>query len=117
MHLCPVCAVKKLAASRNIHTEGIDRFVNGTALTPPMGWASWNAFRNRINEELIVQMADAMVKTGLAECGYEYVNIDDCWMSSVRDSDGRLTSDPATFPSGIKACRKSKRHGLEARYI
>lgn len=103
MHLCPVCAVKKLAASRNIHTDGIDRFVNGTALTPPMGWASWNAFRNRINEELIVQMADAMVKTGLAECGYEYVNIDDCWMSSVRDSDGRLTSDPATFPSGIKA--------------
>lgn len=103
MHLCPVCAVKKLAASRNIHTDGIDRFVNGTAFTPPMGWASWNAFRNRINEELIVQMADAMVKTGLAECGYEYVNIDDCWMSSVRDSDGRLTSDPATFPSGIKA--------------
>lgn len=102
-HLCPVCLVKKLAASRNVRTDGIDRFSNGTALTPPMGWASWNAFRNRIDENLIAEIADALVKTGLAECGYEYVNIDDCWMASVRDENGRLKADPATFPSGIPA--------------
>ena len=102
-HLCPVCLVKKLAASRSVRTDGIDRFSNGTALTPPMGWASWNTFRNRIDENLIVEIADALVKTGLAECGYEYVNIDDCWMASVRDENGRLKADPATFPSGIPA--------------
>lgn len=102
-HLCPVCLVKKLAASRNVRTDGIDRFSNGTALTPPMGWASWNTFRNRIDENLIVEIADALVKTGLAECGYEYVNIDDCWMASVRDENGRLKADPAAFPSGIPA--------------
>lgn len=102
-HLCPVCAVKKLVASRNVRTDGVDRFENGVALTPPMGWASWNLFRNKIDEKLIEEIADALVKTGLADCGYQYVNIDDCWMSSVRDENGRLAADPATFPSGIPA--------------
>lgn len=105
-HLCPVCLAKKLAASQSVRTEGIDRFSNGVALTPPMGWASWNTFRNRIDENLIADIAAAMVKTGLAECGYEYVNIDDCWMASVRDENGRLKADPATFPSGIPALAK-----------
>lgn len=103
MHLCPVCLAKKLSSSRTVRTDGIDRFSNGVALTPPMGWASWNLFRNRIDEKLIEEIADALVKTGLADCGYEYVNIDDCWMASVRDENGRLKADPATFPSGIAA--------------
>ncbi len=74
---------------------------NGAALTPPMGWSSWNTFRNRISESLIVEIADAMKKTGLVEAGYNYVNIDDCWQSAHRDANGRLQADFATFPSGI----------------
>ena len=84
------------------------------ALTPPMGWASWNLFRNRINETLIEDIAKAMRDSGLADCGYQYINIDDCWMSSSRDENGRLRGDLATFPSGIKAlCEKVNALGLK----
>lgn len=100
--ICPICTAKKLAASTQIHINGADKFSNGTALTPPMGWASWNLFRNRINENLIEDIAKAMRDSGLADCGYQYVNVDDCWMSSTRDANGRLQGDLATFPSGIK---------------
>lgn len=102
-NLCPVCHIKKAMASTKIHVDGADRFNNGTALTPPMGWASWNAFRNNINEDIIKEMAAAMKAAHLDELGYIYVNVDDCWMSSVRDENGRLQGDLGTFPSGIKA--------------
>ena len=101
--ICPVCIAKKVMASTQIHLDGADKFSNGTALTPPMGWASWNLFRNRINENIIEDIAKAMRDSGLADCGYQYVNVDDCWMSSSRDANGRLQGDLATFPSGMKA--------------
>jgi hypothetical protein len=44
-----------------------------------------------------------MVSSGMAAAGYEYVNIDDCWMAPERDAQGRLQADPERFPSGIKA--------------
>lgn len=102
-NLCPVCRIKKLMASAKININGADRFDNGTALTPPMGWASWNHFRLNINENIIKEIAAAMKAAHLDELGYIYVNVDDCWMSSVRDENGRLQGDLATFPSGIKA--------------
>lgn len=101
-HLCPICAAKRLAAAFRVNIAGADRFDNGAALTPPMGWASWNLFRHNVNEEIIKSTAEALKKTGLADLGYRYVNIDDCWMASVRDTDGKLRADEATFPSGIK---------------
>ena len=78
------------------------KYDNGAALTPPMGWSSWNLFRNKINEELIYETAKAMKESGLSDCGYQYINIDDCWQSSLRDSNGRLQGDFGSFPSGIK---------------
>ncbi|ONM05538.1 Alpha-galactosidase 2 [Zea mays] len=60
-------------------------FENGLGRTPQMGWNSWNHFGCGINENLIKQTADALVNTGLAKLGYEYVNIDDCWAESDRD--------------------------------
>ncbi len=102
-NLCPVCHMKRLMASTKIHVDGADRFDNGVALTPPMGWASWNLFRHNINENIIKEIAAAMKAAHLDELGYQYVNVDDCWMSSVRDENGRLQGDLATFPSGIKA--------------
>ncbi|KAL5749402.1 hypothetical protein ACOSP7_024005 [Xanthoceras sorbifolium] len=74
---------------------------NGLGLTPPMGWNSWNHFHCDIEEKLIRETADAMVSTGLAAVGYEYVNIDDCWGELNRDSEGNMV--PKAFPSGIKA--------------
>ena len=72
------------------------------ALTPPMGWNSWNIFACDINEDKIREIADAMVETGLKDAGYEYIVIDDCWHGQ-RDSLGFIQADPQRFPSGIKA--------------
>ncbi len=71
-------------------------------LTPPMGWNSWNTFGNDINEALIVETADQMVKSGLLAAGYEYLVIDDCWSEKMRDENGRLVADPVKFPHGMK---------------
>jgi alpha-galactosidase len=72
------------------------------ALTPPMGWNSWNKFNCDINEQIIRETADALVSTGMKDAGYEYVIIDDCWQID-RDSLGFIVADPERFPSGIKA--------------
>lgn len=72
------------------------------ALTPPMGWSSWNKFGQNISEKDIMEIADALVSSGLADCGYVYVNIDDCWHGE-RDAKGYIQCDSVTFPSGIKA--------------
>ena len=72
------------------------------AKKPPMGWNSWNTFRGRISEELVMQTADAMVDSGLAAAGYEYLVLDDFWMAPERDENDRLTPDPEKFPHGIK---------------
>ncbi|KAG0631843.1 hypothetical protein M758_1G283400 [Ceratodon purpureus] len=76
---------------------------NGLGATPPMGWNTWNHFACEINETLVMETADALVSTGLAAKGYEYVNLDDCWAAMERDDQGFLQSRPQTFPSGIKA--------------
>lgn len=73
------------------------------AMTPPMGWNTWNTFYDQINEELARSTADAMVEQGLLDAGYEYLILDDCWSAKERDAAGRLSADPEKFPSGIKA--------------
>ncbi len=73
------------------------------ALTPPMGWNSWNAFEKEIDEEKIKAIAEAMVTSGMRDAGYTYLVIDDAWMASERDSAGRLVADLEKFPSGMKA--------------
>ena len=72
------------------------------ALTPPMGWNSWNKFGNAVNEELIRQTADAMISSGMKDAGYEYINIDDTW-EGERDAQGFIQVDSQKFPSGMKA--------------
>ncbi len=101
-HICPACVVKKAAASTKIHVQGKEKYNNGVALTPPMGWSSWNTFRNTIDENLITDMAKAMKETGLLEAGYKYVNLDDCWQSSMRTAEGKLQGDLTRFPRGMK---------------
>lgn len=68
-----------------------------------MGWNSWNTFGENISEKLIMETADIMVQSGLLECGYDYLVIDDCWSLRERDAQGRLVPDPAKFPNGMKA--------------
>jgi alpha-galactosidase len=74
------------------------------AATPPMGWNSWNMFGHNISESHIRETADALVSSGLKDCGYSHVVIDDCWsVKEGRDKNGDLVADPEKFPNGIKA--------------
>jgi alpha-galactosidase len=75
----------------------------GLALTPPMGWNSWNKFAGNINEYLIRQTADAMATNGMRDAGYIYIVVDDCWEAKERDKLGNIVADPDKFPSGMKA--------------
>jgi alpha-galactosidase len=74
----------------------------GLALTPPMGFNTWNKFGCNVGEDLVRWMADAMVKSGMKDAGYQYIVIDDCWQVS-RDANANIVADPQRFPSGIKA--------------
>jgi alpha-galactosidase len=73
------------------------------ALTPPMGFNSWNAFEAKIDEAKIKAIADIMVSSGMRDAGYAYLVLDDGWMAAERDSAGNLQADPVKFPSGMKA--------------
>jgi alpha-galactosidase len=74
----------------------------GLALSPPMGFNTWNKFGCDVSDELVRGMADAMVKSGMKDAGYQYIVIDDCWQVA-RDANGNIIADPQRFPSGIKA--------------
>ena len=75
----------------------------GLALTPPMGWNSWNTFQTNISEALVKETADKMVSSGMRDAGYVYLVLDDGWMAKKRDSlTGDLVADPAKFPNGMK---------------
>ena len=70
------------------------------ALTPPMGWNTYNTFAGNFNEKLIRDMVDLLVSTGMKDAGYTYVIIDDNW-TGPRDSLGFLTVDRSRFPAGL----------------
>jgi alpha-galactosidase len=74
---------------------------NGLALTPPMGFNDWNAYGCNVSESLIEATALAMHNDGMQAAGYQYVNIDDCWLQSSRDANGNLQPDYTKFPDGI----------------
>ena len=93
--LCLLFVVCTVISARANSTDSL-------ALTPPMGWNSWNCFSCNINEKQIREIADLMVSTGMKDAGYEYLNIDDCWQVG-RDNEGNILVDEKNFPSGIKA--------------
>jgi alpha-galactosidase len=57
------------------------------ALTPPMGWNHWYAHYDRITDVMVREAADVMISSGMADVGYQYVNIDDCWANSSNSND------------------------------
>lgn len=71
-------------------------------LTPPMGFMTWNKYKDDISEQLIRRIADRMVSAGYAEAGYKYIFIDDGWQGG-RDKRNNIIPDPVKFPSGMKA--------------
>ena len=85
-------------SSASLQAQKFDRL----AMTPPMGWNSWNKFGRHVDERLIRETADAIVSHGMREAGYRYVVIDDCWQGE-RDSLGWIHPNTQRFPSGMKA--------------
>ena len=69
-----------------------------------MGWNSWNKFGCNVSEDLIRQMADAMVKSGMKDAGYQYIVIDDCWQVE-RDASGNIVPDAKTLSLGHQGAR------------
>jgi alpha-galactosidase len=67
-----------------------------------MGWMTWNLYGEKINEEIIKRIADAMDSTGMVAAGYQYLIIDDGWQGG-RDRKNNIIPDSRKFPSGIKA--------------
>jgi|GEM_PF-3507481 len=87
---------------------------NGLALTPPMGFSTWNPYGCPwVTEDLVKATADAMVANGMRDAGYQYVNIDDCWQAGrsltgpektqAGRVNGHLMPDPQWFSHGMKA--------------
>ncbi|WP_410571281.1 glycoside hydrolase family 27 protein [Amycolatopsis sp. cmx-4-61] len=73
------------------------------AVTPPLGWNSWNSFGCNVSESTIHQAADALVSSGMRDAGYQYVVVDDCWFDPQRDAQGNLRGNASKFPSGMQA--------------
>jgi alpha-galactosidase len=80
-----------------------DLNVSKLADKPPMGWNSWNCFKEDVNEQDIYETIDCIVNLDLDTLGYRYIIIDDGWASHQRDHSGNLTADPIKFPSGMKS--------------
>ena len=89
--LCVSCAETQVSQS------GSEKAVN----PPIMGWSSWNAFRVDISEDIIKNQADLMVKKGLKDAGYHYINIDDGFFGE-RDGNGKMQTNKNRFPNGMK---------------
>jgi alpha-galactosidase len=72
------------------------------ALTPPMGWNSWYIHYRQVSDPIMRQAADQMIDSGMADYGYQYVNIDDCWMKKKGDApyrdDGGAVLPSSKFP-------------------
>ncbi|HWA83806.1 MAG TPA: NPCBM/NEW2 domain-containing protein [Fimbriimonadaceae bacterium] len=62
------------------------------ALTPPMGWNSWNVWAGAVSADKVKASADAFMQDGLASYGYQYVNIDDTWEGG-RDANGMIETN------------------------
>ena len=57
------------------------------ALTPPMGWNDWYAHYDRITDKMVREAADILISSGMADVGYQFINIDDCWMNAPQNKD------------------------------
>jgi alpha-galactosidase len=89
-----------LKATNKIGTaERVLKIVIGDqlALTPPMGWSSWNCYGTGITQERAMATAQALLKTGLADYGYSYINIDSGWQG-IRDCKENALQPNSAFP-------------------
>lgn len=80
------------------------------ALSPPMGWNSWNIYGTKVTQELVLANAKAMANSGLINHGWTYMNIDDAWQGKRGGTWHAIQPKPETFPNMEALSRKV--HGL-----
>ncbi|NLO74790.1 MAG: alpha-galactosidase [candidate division WS1 bacterium] len=83
------------------------------ALTPPLGWNSWNCFRREITAEKILGIAQGLVSSGLAARGYSYVNLDSGWQSPERGGPFNSIVPHEGFPDMARLCAQVHALGLK----
>jgi alpha-galactosidase len=76
------------------------------ALTPPLGWNSWNCFAGDVDDAKVRMAADAMVSSGLINHGWTYINIDDCWMIKPGSNDSMLIGEQRDKDGMINSNKK-----------
>ena len=98
-------AVTLRASNREGKSSRRFRLVVGDtlALTPPMGWNDWYTHYHRITDKLMREAADVMIASGMADYGYQYVNIDDCWMTKPGSNDPQLDTAPRDSAGAIRS--------------
>jgi len=91
------------------------RIVSGKkiALTPPMGWNSWNCWAQAVDQDKVLKSAKSMVNSGLANHGWSYVNIDDTWQGK-RDPKTLALQGNERFTDMKKLCDEIHTLGLKA---
>lgn len=104
-----LCLGSFMHAYSQANSKPGDRKITPALLTgqlapiPPMGFNTWNTFQTKINEDMLREMVDAFVSSGMRDAGYRYFVLDDGWMAMDRDQHGSLIADPVKFPHGMKA--------------
>ena len=98
-----VGCVNKSGELQNVSEVSASSAIENLAQTPPMGWNSWNPFGKNVNEQVIMETADAIVSSGLKDAGFTYIVIDDYWQGERDSASGILNYNSERFPSGIKA--------------
>lgn len=96
------------------HAKPEKRLNNGVGKTPAMGWNNYDAGLGATAASVLAA-ANAFVSLGLDKLGYQFVNIDDGWVSMSRDSGGNLVADPNKWPAGVKAVA-DQIHGLGLKF-
>jgi alpha-galactosidase len=102
--------------AKNAKGEAVKKFkivVGETiALTPPMGWNSWNHYGSRVSAEIVLANARAMVSSGLIDHGWTYLNIDDAWQGK-RDGPFNSIQGNEKFPDMKRLCDEVHAMGLK----
>lgn len=83
------------------------------ALTPPMGWNSWNIYGSKVTQEKVLANARAMVQYGLIDHGWSYMNVDDAWQGKRGGKHQGILPDSATFPDMQALCDSVHGMGLK----
>jgi alpha-galactosidase len=89
-------------------TKGTITIVVGQAiaLTPPLGWNSWNCFAQAVDDRRVRSAADAMIARGLNQHGWTYINIDDCWEIKPGSTDSTVSGEPRDTRGFINTNKK-----------